>query len=171
MRILSVPRVRGPNHRSRLCFAAIGGALSMRPTSCASTVPGPKTWPRRHSWPRCGHWSVLTTAVRSRLGFIGSVNRAIDWTRARNARREVTAVTLPDRGSELGDEAGRADELVVALGGLPPEHRAVIVMRYLQDLSPGEIATELGIPRGTVNSRLRRGLDKLSRQLDREQVR
>jgi hypothetical protein len=32
-------------------------------------------------------------------------------------------------------------------------------------------ATELGIPRGTVNSRLRRGLDKLSRQLDREQVR
>jgi RNA polymerase sigma-70 factor (ECF subfamily) len=99
------------------------------------------------------------------------VNRAIDWTRARNARREVTAITPPDRGSELCDEAGRADELVLALGGLPPEHRAVIVMRYLQDLSPGEIATELGIPRGTVNSRLRRGLDTLSRQLDREQVR
>jgi RNA polymerase sigma-70 factor (ECF subfamily) len=44
-------------------------------------------------------------------------------------------------------------------------------MRYVQDLSPGEIAAALGLPRGTVNSRLRRGLDKLSEQLDREQVR
>ena len=44
---------------------------------------------------------------------------------------------------------------------LSPEHRAVIVLRYLLDYTPGEIAELLELPRGTVNSRLRRGLDAL----------
>src|SRR5918996_1212583 len=48
-----------------------------------------------------------------------------------------------------------------ALDRLPPEQRAVIVMRYLLELTPGEIADALDLPRGTVNSRLRRGLDAL----------
>ena len=34
-------------------------------------------------------------------------------------------------------------------------------MRYLLDYTPGEIAAMLDLPRGTVNSRLRRGLDAL----------
>ena len=99
------------------------------------------------------------------------VNRAIDWTRMRAARREVTSATLPEPASNADPEPDHADELVLALGRLAPDHRAVIVMRYVEDLSPGEIARALGIPRGTVNSRLRRGLDVLSRELDREQVR
>ena len=37
----------------------------------------------------------------------------------------------------------------------------MIVLRYLLDYTPGEIADLLEIPRGTVNSRLRRGLDQL----------
>jgi RNA polymerase sigma-70 factor (ECF subfamily) len=37
----------------------------------------------------------------------------------------------------------------------------VVVLRYVLDYSPGEIARMLGLPRGTVNSRLRRGLDAL----------
>ena len=47
------------------------------------------------------------------------------------------------------------------LNDLGPEHRAVIVLRYLLDYTPGEIAELLTLPRGTVNSRLRRGLDRL----------
>lgn len=99
------------------------------------------------------------------------VNRAIDWTRARGARREVSVTALPDPSSAPGYGEGRADELVLALGELGPEHRAVIVMRYLQDLSPAEIARALDLPRGTVNSRLRRGLDKLGERLDEERIR
>lgn len=99
------------------------------------------------------------------------INRAIDWTRARAARREVSATTVPEASSEPRYLEGSADELVLALAELPPEHRAVIVMRYLYDLSPQEIARALDLPRGTVNSRLRRGLDKLSQRLDPEQVR
>ena len=54
------------------------------------------------------------------------------------------------------------------LGRLSPEHRAVIVLRYLLEYTPGEIADLLELPRGTVNSRLRRGLDRLEAIVDRE---
>jgi RNA polymerase sigma-70 factor (ECF subfamily) len=37
----------------------------------------------------------------------------------------------------------------------------VVVLRYVLDYTPGEIAEVLGLPRGTVNSRLRRGLDRM----------
>ena len=56
---------------------------------------------------------------------------------------------------------GVSDELLAALGTLTVEHRAVVVLRYLLEYTPGEIAELLGLPRGTVNSRLRRGLDSL----------
>jgi RNA polymerase sigma-70 factor (ECF subfamily) len=85
------------------------------------------------------------------------VNRAIDWTRARKLRAEVelsepvAAAPTPERN---GDMFGR-------IAGLSPEHRAVIVLRYVLEYTPGEIASLLGLPRGTVNSRLRRGLDRL----------
>ena len=41
-------------------------------------------------------------------------------------------------------------------------------MRYLLELTPGEIAATLDLPRGTVNSRLRRGLDTLGGVLEEE---
>jgi RNA polymerase sigma-70 factor (ECF subfamily) len=53
-----------------------------------------------------------------------------------------------------------------ALASLDPDHRAVIVLRYLLEYTPGEIADLLDLPRGTVNSRLRRGLDKLKERLE-----
>ncbi|HUI37040.1 MAG TPA: RNA polymerase sigma factor, partial [Gaiellaceae bacterium] len=88
------------------------------------------------------------------------VNRAIDWARARSLRPEGEAVdaAAPERPE-------RDDELLRELGCLSPEHRAVIVLRYLLDYTPGEIAELLELPRGTVNSRLRRGLDALEERL------
>jgi len=86
------------------------------------------------------------------------VNRAIDWTRARQLRGEAEladALPAPPAAAPLDGS------LLGALAALPPEHRAVIVLRYLLEYTPGEIAELLGLPRGTVNSRLRRGLDSL----------
>ena len=60
---------------------------------------------------------------------------------------------------------GPSDEILGALACLAPEHRAVIVLRHLLEFTPGEIAKVLGLPRGTVNSRLRRGLDALAEPL------
>jgi len=41
----------------------------------------------------------------------------------------------------------------------------VVVLRHLLEYTPGEIAELTGLPRGTVNSRLRRGLDHLAERL------
>ena len=51
----------------------------------------------------------------------------------------------------------------------------MIVLRHLLEYTPGEIAELLGLPRGTVNSRLRRGLDSLKetrvkRELERIEI-
>jgi RNA polymerase sigma-70 factor (ECF subfamily) len=90
-----------------------------------------------------------------------AVNRAIDWTRARALRGEVELLdTVP-----APDQSPPGDETLAALARLSPEHRAVIVMRYLLEFTPSEIATALDLPRGTVNSRLRRGLDALGDEL------
>jgi RNA polymerase sigma-70 factor (ECF subfamily) len=89
------------------------------------------------------------------------VNRAIDWARARKLRAEVElveSVAAPEPPSDGG-------ETLATLARLSPEHRAVIVLRYVLEFTPGEIAEVLGLPRGTVNSRLRRGLDALGDEL------
>jgi RNA polymerase sigma-70 factor (ECF subfamily) len=93
------------------------------------------------------------------------VNRAIDWARSRRLRREIGADDVPEPAApaEASLGLGEAGE---ALARLTPEHRAVVVMRYLLELTPGEIAAVLDIPRGTVNSRLRRGLDALGEVLE-----
>jgi RNA polymerase sigma-70 factor, ECF subfamily len=97
------------------------------------------------------------------------VNRAIDWARRRKLRGEAelterssgAQVTAPDPGSarSLGED------VAAALASLPPEQRGLIVLRHLLEYTPGEIAAMLDLPRGTVNSRLRRGLDRLGELL------
>jgi RNA polymerase sigma-70 factor, ECF subfamily len=93
------------------------------------------------------------------------VNRAIDWARARALRRELD-FEPPD--AELRNDPEVRDELASALATLSPERRAVVVLRYLLDYTPGEIAELLEIPRGTVNSRLRRALDELAEEVARD---
>ncbi len=100
------------------------------------------------------------------------VNRAIDWARTRSLRGETGAD--PQVESSMSSrpdppEPGSAvysDETVAALRTLSPEQRALIVLRYLLEYTPGEIAEALGLPRGTVNSRLRRGLDRLAMEME-----
>jgi RNA polymerase sigma-70 factor (ECF subfamily) len=59
--------------------------------------------------------------------------------------------------------------VLAALAALSADHRAVIVLRHFLDYTPGEIAGLLDLPRGTVNSRLRRGLDQLAELLPEEE--
>jgi RNA polymerase sigma-70 factor (ECF subfamily) len=87
------------------------------------------------------------------------VNRAIDWARREALRRSVDE---PDSLAEATPPAEAVGEdLMAALAELPVEQRAVVVLRYLLDYKPGEVARMLELPRGTVNSRLRRALDRL----------
>jgi RNA polymerase sigma-70 factor, ECF subfamily len=91
------------------------------------------------------------------------VNRAIDWARSRQLRREAELVE--EAASAPVREGGDPETVAAALASLSPEHRAVIVLRYLLEYTPGEIADLLDLPRGTVNSRLRRGLDRMREAL------
>jgi RNA polymerase sigma-70 factor (ECF subfamily) len=93
------------------------------------------------------------------------VNRAIDWARARAARRESVNEALGPVAVSDPPPGRYSEEVLGALASLSPEHRAVVVLRYVLEYTPGEIAQALKLPRGTVNSRLRRGLDALERRL------
>jgi RNA polymerase sigma-70 factor (ECF subfamily) len=95
-------------------------------------------------------------------------NRAIDWTRARAARRESGGEPSEPVAAPDAPTGRYSEEVIAALATLTPEHRAVIVLRYVLEYTPGEIAHALDLPRGTVNSRLRRGLDALKAHLAEE---
>jgi RNA polymerase sigma-70 factor, ECF subfamily len=95
-------------------------------------------------------------------------NRAIDHARARALRRELSDAGLPERAAAEQARAAPGEELLDAIGALDPDQRAAIVLRHLLEYTPGEIARLLGVPRGTVNSRLRRGLDALGDALEQD---
>jgi RNA polymerase sigma-70 factor (ECF subfamily) len=92
------------------------------------------------------------------------VNRAIDWARA----RRLQAVPSESLAPAAPPEEGWSEEVVSALRSLPVDQRAVVVLRHGLGYQPGEIARMLDLPRGTVNSRLRRALDRLETLLDAE---
>jgi RNA polymerase sigma-70 factor (ECF subfamily) len=73
---------------------------------------------------------------------------------------EVVASPAPDAAEQLaGRELGQA--LAAALATLPEEYRAVLALRTYEQMSYDEIATTLGIPIGTVMSRLNRARTQL----------
>lgn len=95
------------------------------------------------------------------------VNRAIDFSRARALRREVGVEAAADAAAaEQTARSALGDDMAAALMRLPLDQRVAIVLRFVLELTPGEIAATLDVPRGTVNSRLRRGLDALGTMIE-----
>jgi RNA polymerase sigma-70 factor (sigma-E family) len=94
------------------------------------------------------------------------INLALDGANRRSRRRsELDEPTLPEAADENSLRAlesidARA-ELVQALGTLPPRQRAVLVLRYFEDLTEAQIAAVLGCSVGTVKSTASRGLARL----------
>jgi len=88
--------------------------------------------------------------------------------------REVDSTDLQPASKERGPYAAAEHQdlrelLRVSLGKLPPALRTAVVLRDLQELSYQEIADKLGLPEGTVKSRINRGRLELARQIRRAQ--
>ena len=100
-------------------------------------------------------------AVRAWL-FTVVRNLVIDDRRSARVRRELPSEEVPDRSYADETDAALDTWLVMdALAQLSEEHRRVIVHAYYVRRSIAEIATELGIPQGTVKSRLHYGIRAL----------
>jgi RNA polymerase sigma-70 factor (sigma-E family) len=94
------------------------------------------------------------------------VNQHISiWQRVR--RREVVTDAPPERQlADAADAVAQRHAVQAALGSLPPRTRAVVVLRYLDDLPEAQVAAALGCSIGNVKSHASRGLARLRAVLD-----
>ena len=93
-----------------------------------------------------------------------TTNAFLDETRRRKRRPSEPLPDDPDRVLAGGEDAATAlaaatlpDEVQAALRALPDEYRAAVVLCDVVGLAYGEIADQLGVPVGTVRSRIHRG--------------
>jgi RNA polymerase sigma-70 factor (sigma-E family) len=129
---------------------------------------------RRTAYLLCGDWSSGDDLVQEALAKvyvawprISATEAALSYTRTtmlrtylnekRKWRREVNLAEVPEHPTDDQDTALTVT-LSALLRELPTKQRAVLVLRFYQDLSVPQIADELGIPEGTVKSQLSRGL-------------
>ena len=90
-------------------------------------------------------------------------------SRWRKLRRETLVDALPERTIHL-DPPGRDEELWRLLATLPQRQRAVIVLRYYEDMSEEQIAATLGCAPGTVKSQASKALSKLRAAMPAEET-
>ena len=119
-------------------------------------------------------------AQKKRAWLVGVVRNLVH-NRAREGRRRTerearyiqdsSDAASPDGVSpaqealQRGEQKARVANLVMAL---PEPYRTVIVLRYMEEISPPDIADKLGRPVETVKTQLRRGMAKLRDELDAE---
>jgi RNA polymerase sigma-70 factor (sigma-E family) len=89
-----------------------------------------------------------------------------DWRRQMRRPRLVSVDRLPETPA-YDATTGDREPLLAALRGLPARQRAVVVLRYWEDLSTAQTAALLGISEGTVKSTSNRALASLRSILER----
>lgn len=120
------------------------------------------------SWDRIRDRAALEAYTRTVM-----TRTQLSWWR-RPARREVLNVEPSERAGrdhhhvQERDQVDERDELWRLLATLGPRQRAVLVLRFYEDLSEAEIARVLGCTAGTVKSQLSRGLARLRERIPAE---
>jgi len=111
-------------------------------------------------------WPTLRDAGRFEPWFTRIlVNTCRDRLRRASLRRvadDSALLTWPALGDPIG-QADDRDDLGSAMALLSADHRVVLALRFYRDMAVDEIARQLGVPPGTVNSRLHYALKRLNR--------
>lgn len=102
------------------------------------------------AWPRIREGGLEAYARRTLMN--------VCFSHLRKHRRETVSEELPDRSVRLEEPDV---DLARALAALPAQQRAVVALRYLDDLSVAQVAAALGVAEGTVKSQSSRALQSL----------
>jgi RNA polymerase sigma-70 factor (ECF subfamily) len=93
------------------------------------------------------------------------VNRASKHLRARRSRPRLISVAVEESrvhgGRDPATDVARRDSLDRAFEDLSPDQRACVVLHYSFDFTVPQIAATLGVPDGTVKSRIHAGIQRL----------
>ena len=137
---------------------------------------------RRTAYLLCGDWHQAEDVVQNALTKLYLAWRRVEKRdgidayarqivvrcvldeRRRGWRRERPVSALPDRAG-VAERSDDREVLLAALASVPAQQRAVLVLRYWDDVSIAETAAMLGISEGAVKSAASRGLDNLRRAL------
>jgi len=107
------------------------------------------------------HWGRIHTAPEAYVRRI-MYREQVSWLRRRIRRRETAMAQVPE--PTAGDDAVSVEARLAlrdALLALPPRRRAVLVLRYLEDLSESQVAEILGCSVGTVRSQNHKAVAQL----------
>ena len=147
-------RARGEHHL-RVAALLTGSAAEAEDLVQASLVKLYRAWPRL---------DIVTASPDAYLRKI-IVNTRRSWWRSR-WRQETPVASVPDVWTEGFEDRYALGALVrAALAELPRRQRAVLVLRYVEDLSEASIAELLGCSAGTVKTHAHRGLRALRSSL------
>jgi RNA polymerase sigma-70 factor (ECF subfamily) len=93
--------------------------------------------------------------------------RCARWVRRAQRHRQLVAQMADERSVAADDPTGRADaqRVVSAMAQLPRDQYATMGLFYLEELSVTETAAALGVPAGTVKTRLMHARNKIRRSL------
>jgi len=140
-----------------LALHVVGNAADAEDACQEALVAAWSAWPRLRDRARFDAWFDRIL-----------VNTCLEHLRRRGRRPQSVLPEEPgiaDRDVLAGSV--ERDAMARALARLTPEHRVTVVLRFWADLPTDAIAERLGVPPGTVRSRLHYALEALRADLDR----
>jgi RNA polymerase sigma-70 factor (sigma-E family) len=162
-----------------------GGAVAEQPVGAVDRVPfdafvagrGPAL--QRTAYLLTGDWALAEDLLQTALArayprwsrivrddaeaYVRKVivNTWSSWWRRKWRGETPTAELTDGPAADLYDEADRRDAVRTALRSLPPGQRAVVVLRFHEDMTEAQVAALLGVSVGTVKSQTAKALVKL----------
>jgi RNA polymerase sigma-70 factor (ECF subfamily) len=97
-----------------------------------------------------------------------ATRKCIDWIRKERKRPKIALENVPEPAApERPSDTLLSAALRKLVASLPDSQRAIVILRFQEDLEPADISAILGIPVNTVKSSLHRSLALLREKLER----